>query len=215
MKVKIVKASKPAYWYANNIGETFEVDDIAGCYGYNVINNPNFTHHYIQQRDCEIISEPVKIPFTFSAWDKDRSQKVWTRDGRVVKDVFYCPNRGSEYKIGGIIESELNMFRDNLCRGWLSESPWSGWSVLLARFDIHAKIRLPRRCAMAAAKLLQLAPSFAKLGLTEKSWTEKRTAGRERGATKVYGCGAGVPVGVRRSWYLFTAAWCSSIVTEN
>ena len=113
MKVKIVKASQPTYWYANNIGETFEVDDIAGCYGYNVINNPNFTHHYIQQRDCEIISEPVKIPFTFSAWDKDRSQKVWTRDGRVVKDVFYCPNRGSEYKIGGIIESELNMFRDN------------------------------------------------------------------------------------------------------
>lgn len=106
MKVKIVKASKPAYWYANNIGETFEVDDIAGCYGYNVINNPNFTHHYIQQRDCEIISEPVKIPFTFSAWDKDRSQKVWTRDGLEVKQLTKFENVEDGYPIVGNVSGK-------------------------------------------------------------------------------------------------------------
>ena len=106
MKVKIVKASQPTYWYANNIGETFEVDDTAGCYSYTVINNPKYKIHCISKCDCEIISDTVKIPFTFSAWDKDRSQKVWTRDGQEVSQIAYfeCLNQSP---ILGVVDNKL------------------------------------------------------------------------------------------------------------
>lgn len=89
MKVKIVKASQPTYWYAKHIGETFEVEDRTDSFGYSVINNEKFTLYCIQQEDFEIITDTVKIPFSFSAWDKDRSQKAWTRDGLEVKQLTY------------------------------------------------------------------------------------------------------------------------------
>jgi len=126
MKVKIVKASKPTYWYAWHIGETFEVQDISGYRSYTVINNPKFTNHCIDKRDCEIISETVKIPFTFSAWDKDRSQKVWTSDGREVTQVTYfeCINKS---RILGIVENKLYSWRKD---GMWVETP-SGLDLFL------------------------------------------------------------------------------------
>ena len=130
MKVKIVKASKPTYWYAWHIGETFEVQDISGYRSYTVINNPKYKVHCISKRDCEIISETVKIPFTFEAWDKDRSQKVWTREGREVKELtwFECLN---ESPILGVVEKKL--YR------WKKDGMWDKTLTSLDLFLEHTE----------------------------------------------------------------------------
>jgi len=85
MKVKIVTASE-SKWYFKLIGNTYDLINETSC-GYLIpeINGCN----YLAKSDCELIQDPVKIPFTFAAWDKDRSQKVWTRDGREVKQLTY------------------------------------------------------------------------------------------------------------------------------
>lgn len=130
MKVKIVKASQPSYWYANRIGETFEVEDISGYRSYTVINNPKFTNHCIDKCDCEIISETVKIPFTFEAWDKDRSQKVWTRDGREVTQLTWF-NCNSIVPLVGVVENDVMRWGVN---GLWGSSVSRGSSV--SKFDL-------------------------------------------------------------------------------
>jgi hypothetical protein len=68
MKVKILKATFDTYWYANCIGETFEVKETEENYGYDVIDedkarqlDKNSSEEYfgwcIYWDDCEIIEE--------------------------------------------------------------------------------------------------------------------------------------------------------------
>ena len=109
MKVRIIKASKDTYWYARYIGEVFEVEPHNSIeYWYS-----DGKGSCIFGGDCEIVPElPTLTPFTLAAWDKDRSQKVFTRDGREVKQLTYF--EGLEpYCFRGILPNGLNSWNKN------------------------------------------------------------------------------------------------------
>jgi hypothetical protein len=55
MKVRILKASEPTYWYANSIGKEYEVE---GPRKGEYILVPFDTNgdHYILEDDCEVVS---------------------------------------------------------------------------------------------------------------------------------------------------------------
>jgi hypothetical protein len=58
MKIKVIKSNQDTYWYANRIGEVFEVYENRDCY------TTDHTH-YFDKDDCEIISDvsdPVNSP---------------------------------------------------------------------------------------------------------------------------------------------------------
>jgi len=98
MKVKIVKAKDT--WYLHRVGETFEVEPIDPYNQYKV-SSGDFKGYKIDANHCEIIT-PVKIPFSFEAWDKDRNQPVWTRDGEEVKELTFF-STGGQYKLAGTV----------------------------------------------------------------------------------------------------------------
>lgn len=52
MKVKVLKCSKPTYWYANKIGQEFEVSQFTNDDHYSLINTPL---HCLDKKDCEIV----------------------------------------------------------------------------------------------------------------------------------------------------------------
>jgi hypothetical protein len=108
MKVKIVKG---AGWYSDKVGEMFDfVSEASIVY---IVNHGGDTENYgIFKSDCELISDPVKIPFTFAAWDKDRTQKVWTRDGREVKQLTWFDVNVS-FPLMGVLDNEIEAFTKN------------------------------------------------------------------------------------------------------
>lgn len=57
MKVKIIKASEDSFWYANHIGEEFEVEKKNSRYGpeYVVVPRRIDGDFYIVADDCEIV----------------------------------------------------------------------------------------------------------------------------------------------------------------
>jgi len=57
MKAKIIKVSKPTFWYVNKIGKIFEVCDDDHLF-YKVLNIPNT---YILREDCIIIENKVEM----------------------------------------------------------------------------------------------------------------------------------------------------------
>ena len=109
MKVKIVKEKN--CWYRDKVGEIYEVEPNVYCNQYKVISDP-FRGYNIDCGHCEIVTDPVKIPFTFAAWDKDRSQKVWTRDGREVSQLTYFETP-DYFKLIGVIGGSLASFKKN------------------------------------------------------------------------------------------------------
>jgi hypothetical protein len=107
MKVKIVKAVS-SNWYFGKIGEEFEVVS-EDAFIYSVKRGDDIENYGIFKSDCEIliennITDPVKIPFTFEAWDKDRTQKVWTRDGREVTSLTYFEG-ANDWSYAGILDN--------------------------------------------------------------------------------------------------------------
>ncbi len=52
MKIKVIKASHFGLWYADKIGEIFEVRE--SVYGYILISNSDFS---FDESDCEIVQE--------------------------------------------------------------------------------------------------------------------------------------------------------------
>jgi hypothetical protein len=58
MKVKIIKASKPTYWYANKIGCVFEVKEVIwrGKKEYRLIKDNSYIIHIE-----DTITEKVKV----------------------------------------------------------------------------------------------------------------------------------------------------------
>jgi hypothetical protein len=117
MKVKIVKAVS-SNWYFGKIGEEFEVVS-EDAFIYSVKRGDDIETYGIFKSDCEIliennITDPVKIPFTFSQWDKDRTQKVWTRDGREVLQLTHFEKSG-----------EFAGDTDKGIRTWYNNGTWS------------------------------------------------------------------------------------------
>jgi hypothetical protein len=100
MKVKIVKAKD--CWYRDKVGEIFEVKPYMGN-TYRLTEEGNFKGCCIDVEHAELIT-PIKIPFTFEAWDKDRTQKVWTRDGREVKQLTFFENAKDDYRLVGVAD---------------------------------------------------------------------------------------------------------------
>ena len=108
MKVRIKQASNYDYWYNSKVGIEFEVEE-CNSYDvekYRVIDGQAPSYHLIDKSDCEPVTDPVKIPFTFELWDKDRTQKVWTRDGREVKELTFFTS-GEPYKFAGIVKNDF------------------------------------------------------------------------------------------------------------
>lgn len=59
LKVKIVKASSPRYWYAGLIGEEIEVIDELGS-AYSLTHDSKKKHHpwmYVGKSDVEVIKQ--------------------------------------------------------------------------------------------------------------------------------------------------------------
>jgi hypothetical protein len=110
MKVKIVKAKD--CWYRDKVGEIFEVKPYMGN-TYRLTEEGNFKGFCIDVEHTELIT-PIKIPFTFEAWDKDRTQKVWTRDGREVLQLTHFEKSG-----------EFAGDTDKGIRTWYNNGTWS------------------------------------------------------------------------------------------
>jgi len=118
MKVKIVKETEPHVWHYGKVEQIFEVEEynnhdyrVIGMYDKYTDTDPYF---YISKKMCELIQDPVKIPFTFEAWDKDRTQKVWTRDGREVLQLTHFEKSG-----------EFAGDTDKGVRTWYNNGTWS------------------------------------------------------------------------------------------
>jgi len=57
MKVKVIKAGLKSYWYADKVGQTFEVTPFDGTYwGYKLVSNESHGS-YFDKYDVEIINE--------------------------------------------------------------------------------------------------------------------------------------------------------------
>ena len=113
MKVRIKQASNYDYWYNSKVGIEFEVEE-CNSYDvekYRVIDGQAPSYHLIDKSDCEPVTDPVKIPFTFELWDKDRTQKVWTRDGREVNQLTYFECKG-ENLVGVLDEVIETWYKD-------------------------------------------------------------------------------------------------------
>ena len=102
MKVRIIKASKDTYWYSDKIGQEIEVKKELEDRYY--LPNEEGGIPYILKTDCEVIPDTF-IPFTFAAWDKDRSQKVFTSDGREVNQLTWFECEGDTF--AGILDCVL------------------------------------------------------------------------------------------------------------
>lgn len=57
MEVKIIKSSSDSYWYADMIGEVFEVKEEEEGYIYEVYGLVGACPHFIDKVDCEVILE--------------------------------------------------------------------------------------------------------------------------------------------------------------
>lgn len=55
MRVRIISAGKPSYWYACKIGKVFTVKDY-GIWSY-ICTSPKYRYHIIDKSDCV----PVKL----------------------------------------------------------------------------------------------------------------------------------------------------------
>jgi hypothetical protein len=56
MKIRIVKAGQPTYWYADRIGEEFEVLSLMRRYRVK-LNRPYVGHYFVNKEDCEEVTE--------------------------------------------------------------------------------------------------------------------------------------------------------------
>lgn len=90
LKVRIKKSSGERYWYADQIGEVFEVVDIGHKSDYTVSEDyllgENAGWRHIQKDDCEIIpaslSQPSKdVESAAKEWANSGSYKAWLNDG--------------------------------------------------------------------------------------------------------------------------------------
>jgi hypothetical protein len=126
MKVKIVKAKD--CWYRDKVGEIFEVKPYMGN-TYRLTEEGNFKGCCIDVEHAELIT-PIKIPFTFEAWDKDRTQKVWTRDGREVTSLTYLKNL---VLFAGIL------LIDKWIKKWNYNGTWGGENELDLFLEHHER----------------------------------------------------------------------------
>ena len=61
MKVKVIKAGLKSYWYADKVGQTFEVTPFDGTYwGYKLVSNESHGS-YFDKYDVELINEEKKM----------------------------------------------------------------------------------------------------------------------------------------------------------
>jgi hypothetical protein len=56
MRVKIIKSKKPTYWYADKIGEEYEVEE---AYVMDTWKLEDFPHLPLRKSDCIILPDPV------------------------------------------------------------------------------------------------------------------------------------------------------------
>lgn len=64
MKIKVIKSSQPSYWYADKIGEEFEVDDAPtdkGDYTLTHFGNKEFMSHRFVADDIESVDGGVIV----------------------------------------------------------------------------------------------------------------------------------------------------------
>jgi hypothetical protein len=58
MKIKITKSERPEYWYANHIGEIFEVEEITKDNDYIVSCDGDYNEvYFVTETDCIIVSK--------------------------------------------------------------------------------------------------------------------------------------------------------------
>lgn len=60
MKVKVIKASLPTYWYADKIGEVFEVEEYRINGGYFLVGEPWF---WLNKDDVIVMDKEI-VEFT-------------------------------------------------------------------------------------------------------------------------------------------------------
>ena len=89
MKVKIIKSEKPSYWYANKIGEVFEVDENFNSSNYRVMLKWN----YISKSDCEIVENELS---------DNTEEDMYNNKKNKVKYIKITNEWQSTYKVGDV-----------------------------------------------------------------------------------------------------------------
>jgi len=82
-RVRITKASKQTYWYANRIGEGFEVKECCGD-SFKIVSPYG---HYIDIADCEII--PTYKPIEYQG-------KIYTQLKEITGEAIYLAQEDKE-----------------------------------------------------------------------------------------------------------------------
>jgi hypothetical protein len=96
MKVKVVKAKLNTYWYANRIGEVFDVVEINKYdSAYKVIDK----ELYFVGEDVEIIDEQPNYPFFVRCIDAEQSDG-YLEFGKIYKAIGDC--YGSDHFLEGV-----------------------------------------------------------------------------------------------------------------
>ena len=83
MKVKVIKANLGSYWYADNIGKVYDVEEIELAnhkFEYKVIGSELGGTKYFDKDDVEIINEGKEVK-TFTKADLKTGMRVTLRDG--------------------------------------------------------------------------------------------------------------------------------------
>lgn len=62
MKIRIVQASMPGYWYRTRIGETFTVVHVASGIGKVEVQISEEKTGYVDVVDCEVVAQPSEQP---------------------------------------------------------------------------------------------------------------------------------------------------------
>lgn len=82
MKIKITSAGKSTFWYANQIGSTFNVK-VSQKYGedYVLDENLNYSTRGILKSDCEVIEEAAPQPEPFDLERAKVGEAFYSKDG--------------------------------------------------------------------------------------------------------------------------------------
>lgn len=102
IKVKILKAQWSNYWYAERIGEVFEVVQDMRPHFWEVVKDSG---RCILKSDCEIIPSTDLIAFDWSKWESGQYEAIY--DSNVVTELVKFKGAGA---YAGVLQGDVCSF---------------------------------------------------------------------------------------------------------
>ena len=140
MKVKIIKSEKPTYWYADKIGQTFEVKDY---------NNTDYrkvgSGYYISKSDCEIVENELS---------DNTEEDMYNNKKNKVKYIKVTNEEQSTYKVGNVYKA--NYIEDYNVYGITNEKR----NMIIGYIDSSDCIPIDKRDLMIVGSKVKLKKKY-------------------------------------------------------